>query len=322
MERQMRPASYDMSGQRRALLLIVRDKEKMKSNRCGFDVDRQTMEKFFEGFGFQYHSVLDETAQEMKEEVINFRNGINSSSGNISCVFVVTSSHGRRDGIIGADKKTPAVKDIIEPFGDELCPKTKGKPKVFIIDACRGSNHDTGVHFDSAADEKLSKEAMATKEYRSTRVPPCINDMLVAYAAMTDYVGMMNSTSGSLTDNVLPIDYVGMMNSTSGSLTDTVLLIDYVGMMNSTSGSRMIHNISLVFSSPGATEEHVYNLFVKANAKMVATPVDVTVDEGKPTQRTERRKIIMTMESTLRKTLYLRSSNESGVKTIEQKGRK
>lgn len=60
----------------------------------------------------------------------------------------------------------------------------------------------------------------------------------------------------------------------------------------------------------------------QANAKMVATPVDVTVDEGKPTQRTERRKIIMTMESTLRKTLYLRSSNESGVKTIEQKGRK
>uniref|UniRef100_A0A8C7K6B3 Caspase-14-like n=1 Tax=Oncorhynchus kisutch TaxID=8019 RepID=A0A8C7K6B3_ONCKI len=316
MERQMRPASYDMSGQRRALLLIVRDKEKMKSNRCSFEVDRQTMEKFFEGCGFQYRSVLDETAQvmtkdssviylidcvtnmisvidlfigqfiisfqEMKEEVINFRNSINRSSGNISCVFVVTSSHGHRDVIIGADKKTLAVKDIIEPFGDELCPKMKGKPKVFIIDACRGSNHDTGVHFDSAADEKRSKEAMATKEYRSTRVPPCINDMLVAYAAMTDYVGMMNSTFGS----------------------------------------HMIYNISQVFSSPGAAEEHVYNLFVKANAKMVATPVDVTVDEGKPTQRTERRKIIMTMESTLRKTLYLRSSNDSGVKTIEQKGRK
>lgn len=47
----------------------------------------------------------------------------------------------------------------------------------------------------------------------------------------------------------------------------------------------------------------------QANAKMVATPVDVTVDKGKPTQRTERRKIIMTMESTLRKTLYLRSPN-------------
>ncbi|XP_031673812.1 caspase-14 isoform X1 [Oncorhynchus kisutch] len=282
MERQMRPASYDMSGQRRALLLIVRDKEKMKSNRCSFEVDRQTMETFFEGCGFQYRSVLDETAQEMKEEVINFRNSINRSSGNISCVFVVTSSHGHRDVIIGADKKTLAVKDIIEPFGDELCPKMKGKPKVFIIDACRGSNHDTGVHFDSAADEKRSKEAMATKEYRSTRVPPCINDMLVAYAAMTDYVGMMISTFGS----------------------------------------HMIYNISQVFSSPGAAEEHVYNLFVKANAKMVATPVDVTVDEGKPTQRTERRKIIMTMESTLRKTLYLRSSNDSGVKTIEQKGRK
>ncbi|XP_029602351.1 caspase-14-like [Salmo trutta] len=205
----------------------------------------------------------------MKQAVINFRNSINSSSENISCVFVVTSSHGHRDVIIGADKKMLSVKDIIEPFGDELCPKMKGKPKVFIIDACRGSNHDPGVHFDSAADEKRSKEALATQEYRSTRVPPCINDMLVAYAAMTDYVGMMNSTSGS----------------------------------------HMINNISQVFSSPGAAEEHVYNLFVKANAKMVATPVDVTVDKGKPTQRTERRKIIMTMESTLRKTLYLRSPN-------------
>ncbi|XP_045070128.1 caspase-14-like [Coregonus clupeaformis] len=237
------------------------------------------MEKFFKRFGFQYHIVLDKTAQEMKQEVIDFRNGINSSSGDISCVFVVTSSHGHRDVIIGADKKRLPVKDIIEPFGDELCRKMKGKPKIFIIDACRGSNRDTGVIFDSAADEKLSKEAMATKEYRSTRVPPCINDMLVAYAAMTDYVGMMDSTSGS----------------------------------------HMIYNISQVFSSPDAAGEHLYNLFVKANAKMVANTVDVTVDEGKPTQRREhanaemvkrnapssRTMVVMTIESTLKRLFYL-----------------
>ncbi|KAK6324515.1 hypothetical protein J4Q44_G00038570 [Coregonus suidteri] len=277
MERQMRPGSYDMRGEHRALLLCVRDKEKMKENRCGIEVDRQTMEKFFKRFGFQYHIVLDKTAQEMKQEVIDFRNGVNSSSGDISCVFVVTSSHGHRDVIIAllglftsSNKRTPTpVKDIIEPFGDELCRKMKGKPKIFIIDACRGSNRDTGVTFGSAADEKRSKEAMATKEYRSTRVPPCINDMLVAYAAMTDYVGVMDSTSGS----------------------------------------HMIYNISQVFSSPDAAGEHLYNLFVKANAKMVANTIDVTVDEGKPTQRRERRKIIMTMESTLRKTLYLGSPN-------------
>uniref|UniRef100_A0A674BDU8 Caspase family p20 domain-containing protein n=1 Tax=Salmo trutta TaxID=8032 RepID=A0A674BDU8_SALTR len=175
-----------MSGRRRALLLMVRDEEKMKSHRCGIEVDRQTMEKLFEG--------LVSSITEMKQAVINFRNSINSSSENISCVFVVTSSHGHRDVIIGADKKMLSVKDIIEPFGDELCPKMKGKPKVFIIDACRGSNHDPGVHFDSAADEKRSKEALATQEYRSTRVPPCINDMLVAYAAMTGNCTCVKST--------------------------------------------------------------------------------------------------------------------------------
>lgn len=39
--------------------------------------------------------------------------------------------------------------------------------------------------------------------------------------------------------------------------------------MNSTSGTHMINNISQVFSSPDAAEEHVYNLFVKVQCSFL-----------------------------------------------------
>lgn len=82
--------------------------------------------------------MMDFPIQEIEKAVSDFRDSINRSPDDISCVFVVTTSHGNRDVIAGADNISLSVKDIIEPFGDELCPKMKGKPKVFIINACRG----------------------------------------------------------------------------------------------------------------------------------------------------------------------------------------
>uniref|UniRef100_A0A3P8Y1G1 Caspase family p20 domain-containing protein n=2 Tax=Esox lucius TaxID=8010 RepID=A0A3P8Y1G1_ESOLU len=265
---EMRPGSYEMSGERQALMLCVRYKEKINENNC-FEVDHQTMKKFFEEFGFQYHIVLDKNVEDMHKAVEDFRDHINHSRTNISCVLVVTSCHGGQDTIQDARGKTLDVEHIIKPFGDESCPKMKGQPKIFIIDTCRGSNNDTGVESGSIVDFKLSNEAIATTEYRASRVSPCINDMLVAYAAMTDYTAWMNSFVGSY----------------------------------------MIHNITQVFSSRDAAQEHMYDLFVKANAKLVEKTMQLSDDKGK-----QRFKSIMTIESTLRKLIYLGRKTHTGIK--------
>ncbi|XP_071261127.1 caspase-14-like isoform X2 [Salvelinus alpinus] len=238
---------YDLKGKRTALMLCT--------SHPGADRDVEIMTKLFDDYGVQFDPpVIDQTAEEMKKVVSEFRDRINRSPEKISCVFVVTTSHGDCDVIIGADNNCLPVKDIIEPFGDELCPKMKGKPKVFIIDACRGPEVDPGVLLDSAAKSKPSKKAQSTRTYRSSRVPPCINDMLVAYSSMTDYVSLMSDL-----------------------------------------GSFMIVDIGEVFHS--ATEkEHVYDLLVKANEKMVMRTTTFLVEVVK---------VVMTIESTLKKLLYL-----------------
>ncbi|XP_029602328.1 caspase-14 isoform X1 [Salmo trutta] len=250
---------YDLKGQRRALLLRI--------NHSGADSDLEIMKKLFNDYGVQFEPpVIDKTAEEMKRAVSDFRDSINGSKEDISCVFVVTTSHGNRDVIVGADNKRLLVKDIIEPFGDELCPKMKGKPKVFIIDACRGPRKDLGVPLDSAADTTTSEEDEKTRTYRSSRVPPCINDMLVAYSSMTDYVSLMSDL-----------------------------------------GSHMIVNIGEVFGS-ATEEEHVYDLLVKANAKMV-----MRSSSGDTTK-----KVVMTIESTLKRLLYLGRKTGTGTTNLER----
>ncbi|XP_041731078.2 caspase-14-like [Coregonus clupeaformis] len=163
---------YNLKGQRRALMLCI------KKDHIGADSNLKIMKQLFTDYGFLYEIEIDKTAKEMKKAVSDFRDAINRSTEDISCVFVVTTSHGTRDVITGVDNKSLSVKDIIQPFGDELCPKMKGKPKVFIINACRGKRDDSGVPVDTAADKD-------TQTYRSSRVAPCIDDMLVAYSAMT-----------------------------------------------------------------------------------------------------------------------------------------
>ncbi|XP_023999249.1 caspase-14-like [Salvelinus sp. IW2-2015] len=169
---------YDLTGKRRALMLCT--------THAGADGDLKIMKKLFDDYGVQFDPpVINQTAEGMKKAVSDFRDRINRSPENISCVFVVTTSHGGQDVIVDADNNCLSVKDIIEPFGDELCPRMKGKPKVFIIDACRGSRNDSGVLQNSSADTTPSKADETTRTYRSSRIPPCINDMLVAYSAMT-----------------------------------------------------------------------------------------------------------------------------------------
>lgn len=114
---------------------------------------------------------------------------------------------------------------------------------------------------DSAAEPPAEDEDIRT--YRSSRVPPCINDMLVAYSAMTDYVSLMSKL-----------------------------------------GSHMIVNIGEVFGS-AKEEEHVYDLLVKANAKMV-----MRSSSGDTTK-----KVVMTIESTLKRLLYLGRKTGTGTET-------
>ncbi|XP_070697576.1 caspase-14-like [Pempheris klunzingeri] len=246
---------YDMTGKREALMLCV-----MKGNQGG-PADLQIMKTFFKDFGFVSEFLIDGSVQEMREKLRSFRDRINRSDENISCVLVATSSHGVRKGIIDPYQKELQVEEILQNFSDQQCPKLKGKPKIFMFDACRGHLKDPGVSADREKDRRLQaqlNEQMKKEKHRvfmKTYQSPWIHDMILFYPTRPDFVAWMT-----------------------------------------TEGSSMFVKMAEVLASADTENEHLRDLFVKVNKKMVNE--DIMSKDG-------IRKNVMTTESTLSKLVYL-----------------
>lgn len=79
----------------------------------------------------------------MKQAVKNFAEREEHASSDST--FVVIMSHGKRDAILGVHyhktvnpSDTFPVDDIFRHLNSENCPALRNKPKVILIQACRG----------------------------------------------------------------------------------------------------------------------------------------------------------------------------------------
>lgn len=57
-------------------------------------------------------------------------------------MILVILSHGQDGHIITTEGKKVLHENIFEQFNNHYCPNLKGKPKFFIIQACRGESTD------------------------------------------------------------------------------------------------------------------------------------------------------------------------------------
>jgi hypothetical protein len=89
--------------------------------------------------GFQVELIENNTADEMEQIMNEFANRDYTDSDCFLCVII---SHGEQEEgkgsfIVGIDEKYRITKELIYPFKSN--PSLEGKPKVFLINACRGS---------------------------------------------------------------------------------------------------------------------------------------------------------------------------------------
>ena len=56
----------------------------------------------------------------------------------VAFVLIVLSHGGYPDCIMGVDNRMTSVERLMREFQAERCPSLKGKPKIFIIQTCRG----------------------------------------------------------------------------------------------------------------------------------------------------------------------------------------
>ena len=120
---------------------------------------------------------------------------------------MIVMSHGREnDFIVGVDDKSIKVEDLLTEFKEASCPSLKNKPKVFIIQACRGT-----VRISPA--NNVSSEAIPSRSTQVENKPcetdfssdstlprsavPTEADFLLAFATVPGYVSYRSVENGT-----------------------------------------------------------------------------------------------------------------------------
>ncbi|XP_057193422.1 caspase-8-like isoform X2 [Triplophysa rosa] len=104
------------------------------TERRGSDEDQKSLDRVFRWLGFTVLVQRDKTTAQIKDLLKNLGKTVNGD-----CFICCILSHGNSDGVYGTDENIVSVDEIREPFNGINCSNLAGKPKLFFIQACRGS---------------------------------------------------------------------------------------------------------------------------------------------------------------------------------------
>lgn len=107
--------------------------------RTGSNDDVKNLTSLFDDFNFRTRVHNNQTRSEMLKLLTETAE---KDYSKFDCFVCVILSHGSKDGINGTDDELIKVEAITSLFRRDECPSLEGKPKVFLIQACRGSRRD------------------------------------------------------------------------------------------------------------------------------------------------------------------------------------
>ena len=106
--------------------------------------------------------------------------------GRYDCFVCVILSHGSKDRIYGTDDISINIEAITSCFRRNECPSLEGKPKIFLIQACRGSQQDV-----------LTIESDSEPIPRASSSLPADADFLICFASAPNHQSYRQPEIGS-----------------------------------------------------------------------------------------------------------------------------
>lgn len=166
---------YKMTARPRGKCLIVNNvnfENEIFPTRKGSDEDANRFDFIFKQLGFETVMTRNLTADAMKAK---FRELAAACKPEHDALFVFILSHGSEHGIYGTDGfEVYLESEIISSFDNRNCRAMIGKPKVFVIQACRGRAKDCGGEgdtTDSIAWTPSTEDSPITGPSQENRVP-------------------------------------------------------------------------------------------------------------------------------------------------------
>ncbi|KAL4679593.1 hypothetical protein H8959_009243 [Pygathrix nigripes] len=152
------------------------------ASRSGTDVDAANLRETFINLKYEVRNKNDLTREEIVELMRNVSKEDHSKRSSFVCVLL---SHGE-EGIIFGTNGPLDLKKITSFFRGDCCRSLTGKPKLFIIQACRGTELDCGIETDSGVEDDMACHKI-----------PVEADFLYAYSTAPGYYSWRNSKDGS-----------------------------------------------------------------------------------------------------------------------------
>lgn len=196
---------YDTSHPCRGTMIIFNNEHfKIHSSRPGSSVDARNLYKTFTMLGFLVQCHHNQT----KDQMINILKRVSKSDhSNSDCFVCAILSHGdevhvvddndpdrhEREDVVYATDDIVLTRQLVSLFTDTKCKTLAGKPKLFFMQACRGSTLDSGVSLNVMVDE------VDSSQHGVVEVTPCplYKDFLMMYATPPGHYAFRRPDTGS-----------------------------------------------------------------------------------------------------------------------------
>uniref|UniRef100_A0A2K5YB11 Caspase-3 n=1 Tax=Mandrillus leucophaeus TaxID=9568 RepID=A0A2K5YB11_MANLE len=174
--------SYKMDYPEMGLCIIINNKNFHKStrmtSRSGTDVDAANLRETFINLKYEVRNKNDLTREEIVELMRNVSGEDHSKRRSFVCVLLSHSEEGISFGTNGPVD----LKKITSFFRGDCCGSLTGKPKLFIIQACCGTELDCGIETDSGVEDDMACHKI-----------PVEADFLYAYSTSPGYYSCLHS---------------------------------------------------------------------------------------------------------------------------------
>ncbi|XP_025934842.1 caspase-6 isoform X2 [Apteryx rowi] len=188
-----------MNHQRRGVALIFNQEHffwhLMLPERRGTIADRRNLTQSLTDLGFEVRCFDDLKAEHMLEKIYDASAEDHSDADCFVCVIL---SHGENDHVYAHDAQIK-IETITSMFRGDRCQSLVGKPKIFIIQACRGDKHDDPVVardlVDSTEDESIANETEV--DAAAVYTLPAGADFLMCYSVAQGYYSHRETLNGS-----------------------------------------------------------------------------------------------------------------------------
>ena len=165
-----------------------------KPPRRGSEVDVSRVETLFHALDFSVRAKQDLSREQLLRELDDV---VYQDHSAYDCFVLWLMSHGRGGEVFCSDGNTVAIQILHDMFSN--CKTLSGKPKLFFIEACRGTQED--VVGNVSADSNFSPLTQADGSYElMTTVDPVVpkhSDFLYVFSTVDEYMSYRDENEGS-----------------------------------------------------------------------------------------------------------------------------